>query len=290
MLCQIEKCCRYAERTGRTLIVDTNYNNSTYWNDNFSSYFLSRQKRLLLSIEQTTESLEEMSVFPEFLQGRLNIYTTKWLKIPSRGFYDTNSHLPINFDMEKNYPHDLLVHHHPNGGTSSLQALLRIILREDLSRELEYRLRSIGGGYIGVHIRHTDYRTDYNELLNNLKTSSPRRLFLGTDSKAVLDHFRTELRDTEIFSFTKMLSNDGQPIHIKRESLNEAEIYERNRDVILDLLILALSSKLLFSKIHSNSMSLGPYSGFSLLAHNLWASKITLKHLLEKSNIRFGLE
>src|SRR5947209_3468047 len=50
MLCQIEKCCQYADRVGRTVIVDTDYARSApaTFKDHLSKYFVSLRVGLVL--------------------------------------------------------------------------------------------------------------------------------------------------------------------------------------------------------------------------------------------------
>jgi hypothetical protein len=57
---------------------------------------------------------------------------------------------------------------------------------------------------------------------------------------------------------------------------------------ILDLVLLGLAQRLHLLEVYNNKH--GKYSGFSVLAYNLWSSKIVLKHLIEDSGVHFGLD
>jgi hypothetical protein len=77
--------------------------------------------------------------------------------------------------------------HHGSGRLrgASVAALARLRLHDNLSDELIKRLKSIGSDYISVHIRNTDYKTNYEALLNQL-SSHPgllryKNLFVATD-------------------------------------------------------------------------------------------------------------
>jgi len=292
MLCQLEKCCRYAEQAGRHVIVDTNYKHSNYFNDDFGKYFSSTQRKLFLSLEDAGEDIEAMSVFPGVLSGRVNSYTTDE-KVPREPFVDSLSKDEISFDFSKRYPEQLIVHHQLGGGDLSLLSLLRLRLREDIKFELEKRLIEIGGDYMAVHVRHTDYRSDYSKILATLVARAPKRIFVATDNQSVVDTFKDSLKNTRVFTFASSLSEDGDPIHVTSEMGND-EVFVRNRDAILDLLMLAFACDLRLSKVSEwrgqEYLPQSSYSGFSMLAHNLRMSKPVLKHLLSPTRIRFGLD
>lgn len=286
MLCQIEKCCRYAETTARTVVVDTAYIHSDYFKDDFSRYFSSKQKRLIFSIGDQAADMDAMQVYPEILQGRLYSYEVHFDgKILA--FCDTASGQPITFDFKRDHAQPLLVHHQAGGGSLSHSALLRLSLDRSLVDELMARIRTMGGPWIGVHIRDTDYSTGYESLLQQLKKVSAKRIFLATDSLQVRQRVESELKNTAVYSFSRRLSADGKPLH-KMRGMDDSDVFASNRDAILDLLMLALSTKLLFKKIEPNAYGVS-HSGYSVLAHHLWSSKIVLRHVISDPRIEFGL-
>ena len=69
-LVQIEKCCNYAEISGRKVIVDTAYTGSYTFHDALSNYFDSRQRGLILDVSKF-EISKARDVFPSHLSGRL---------------------------------------------------------------------------------------------------------------------------------------------------------------------------------------------------------------------------
>lgn len=287
MLCQIEKCCRYAELTSRTVIVDTAYAHSDYFRDKFSRYFSSRQRRLFLTPNGQVGDLDAMQVFPEFLQGRLNSYeTSRDNKHPI--YCDTATAQPITFNFNQNYAQPLLVHHQEGGGRLSGYALLRLTLTRSLLDELISRIKTIGGPWVGVHVRNTDYSTDYELLLNQLKQTSVSRIFLATDSLEVKSRFESELKNTTVYSFSNRLSADGKPVHFMRD-LKDDLVFNSNCDAILDLVMLGLSQRLLFQKIQPNEYG-ASYSGYALLAQHLYSARIVLRHLISDPRIRLGLD
>jgi hypothetical protein len=286
MLCQIEKCCRYAERTDRVVIVDTNYRHSPYFRDDLSRYFVSRQAKLCLCAKEFQDRFDQWQVYPDALFGRVNDYTAI-RDDKSYVRYDAQTGIPITFDFEKEYPHSLLVHHQGGGGVLSLFALLRIKIGRVVADELTARYRAIGTRYSAIHIRNTDLNTRYEAALAELKGGVAEPLLVATDDRKVVEEFRSALGD-RVFSFASLPANAGKPIHIMEQPEPELEVFRRNSDAILDLLMLSLSRKLYLLEVYNNRH--GKYSGFSVLAQNLWSSKIVLKHLVADSDIHFGLD
>ena len=255
MLCQIEKCCRYAELTKRVVIVDTNYQHSSYFKDDLCNYFQSNQNKLILSIRGYEKELEKLSVSPSFLQGVIFNYETV---LPDKNLIhlEAKTKLPITFDFSRDHDEDLLIYHQMGGGDVAFVTLLRMRLKDSLLGELEKRYQLIGENFSAIHIRNTDYESSYDEVLGDLKCNPPEKLFLATDNSNVLADFRSALERTEIFSFSKSLSGNKEPIHVFKD-MNFDQIKQRNEDAILDLLLLALSSKLYLVKIKKLYFNLG---------------------------------
>ena len=90
MLCQIERCCRYAETHDRTVLIDTEYRNTRAFRDRFSRYFVSRQDRVVLKTDHLSAYADLTDVFPTVAAGRLEDYRTRWdrkavrCRLPSR--------------------------------------------------------------------------------------------------------------------------------------------------------------------------------------------------------------
>jgi hypothetical protein len=286
MLCQIEKCCRYAEQTSRVVIVDTNYKNARHFKDDLKKYFTSNFPDLILSAEGYSAALNEMNVFPEFLAGRIGDYTTA--RDPeSRLECEIASQLPVTFDFSRDYQHQLLVHHQSGGGEISIFALMRMRAQAAIVNELHRRVSMIGVPYSAIHIRHTDYKTNYRNVLEELKNSPEEPLFVATDNRKVLEEFQSGLGVERVFSFSAPSLSNGKPIHTLE--LSETDTFSRNQDAILDLFMLALSKKLYLLKLENKrDTTFSEYSGFSRLARNLWSSKEMLKRVISRSEKRFS--
>ena len=78
LLCQIERACRYGERFGREVVVDTNHPSTTYFHDDFSSYFESLQPGLVLEFAGLAPGCDAGDVVPAFLAHRPSGYSIRF--------------------------------------------------------------------------------------------------------------------------------------------------------------------------------------------------------------------
>jgi hypothetical protein len=273
ILCQIERACRYAERFDRTVFVDTDYPGTRYIRDAFSRYFVSGQARLVLDADAIRGRIDDLEVFPGFLAGRTNRYGARY-DHTVKNFVDEETGRPISFDFDTDYPQPLLVHHAAGGGTLSIGALSRIRVSEDLAAQLRERLAAIGRDYVALHIRNTDYRTEYERWLMENRSKIVGPVFVATDNLATVAHCRSILGAERVHSFATLEAEAGQPVH---PIADRADAYQRNCDAILDLFMLACARQLYVFKLMPNLHGVN-YSGFSMLAANLQRSE----HLLER--------
>jgi hypothetical protein len=274
VFCQVEMHARYAEQTDRILLVDTAYKNSHFFNSQLSRYFLSGSRRLLLDAGPYLEQLNQLNVFPDFLKNRINDYERVW-NSELNGYCELNTNLPLAFDLSKHYDESLLVAHVAGGGESSFFSCARMRLRKELKEELVRRVQRLGGPYAAIHVRHTDHQTDYHDKLQELKKANIDKLFVATDNEYVIEEFKRELGSDRVYSFARLTGGNGRALHFKPASAELA--YMRNSDSILDLLLLALAKELHILPLKKGG---DKHSGFSLLARNLWASKIMLNRFI----------
>ncbi|HXQ47663.1 MAG TPA: hypothetical protein VN806_13660 [Caulobacteraceae bacterium] len=273
VLCQIERCCAYADRFGRLVVVDTAEQSDEYFRDRFSNYFISLRPNLLLDTDLVRGQLDSLDVRPAFLAGRLRAARPRYV-LERRMFIDEQSGQPISFDFECDHPETLIVHHQAGGGARSIGALARLSLRSELVEALRQRLAVLGHGYVGIHIRDTDYSTHYQAPLEQVAIDPGARIFVGTDSAAALAYCRAKYGADRVFSFAALRA-DGARLHRIEDA---AQAYERNRDAILDLVTLALATQFHMFELQPNAIGMR-FSGFSLLAATLRAQPAVLAQL-----------
>ena len=298
MLIQIERCCQYAEKTGRIVIVDTNSPYTIFFRDDFSNYFESRNKYLLLSVESVgRDVLNNLETFPPSLSKNIFEYEPFHL---DGYYYEKESKELLSFDFTKNYPHPLLVHEQCGGGDFGHMTLLRLKLKDHIISKLLNRLSLIDKtlNYHSIHIRNTGYTTNYLDRIDSLKQAlGGEKIFLATDNIDVLDAFKKTFEQDQMFNFSKLQISPDLSTSSERMTqdlmLSDMDIKEKNEDAILDLLVLALAKQFHYFPLDQshaiNKSSQPKFSGFTVLANNLHSWKIILKSLIDSENIIFGL-
>jgi len=283
MLCTIEAACRYAERFGRTVVVDTAFDGASHFRDRFSRYFVSRQADLLLDLEAVGGGLDDLETAPACLRGRIGAYRARYDVALDRRV-DADSGVPLTFDFEVDHPEPLLVHHHGNGGNRSFAALARLRLHDSLVDELVARLRAIGAPYSALHIRHTDYRSHYESELDALSRQVAGPVFIATDNREALAHCRAAFGPDRVHAFADLPQAAGRTLHDLAPS---DDAWSRNRDAILDLVMLGLSTTLYTFKLAPNHIGTTT-SGFSRLAIHLVENRPLLRELIGRHDPVFG--
>jgi hypothetical protein len=161
------------------------------------------------------------------------------------------------------------------------------LLKDLVKQELVSSLKKISGPFDAVHIRNTDYETDYEKIILQVISDNPANLYVATDSQGVLDEFRARLTSCNVFNFTEYLSRDAKPIHKERVGPTGWTI-SRNVDALRDLIMPSFAQKFTFGNVEGLNGGRYP-SGFSVLARSLRRNRIVLESLLHPSAISGGL-
>ena len=279
MLCQIAAVCEYSEQHGRTVIVDANHATTDCFRDDLSHYFDSLRPGLSLDIGGAPTDLAGLDVVPHCLAGRVHAYDAKY----QNGLWkwvEASTGEPITFDFDRDYDEPVLVHQSDGGGEGSIEALGRMRLRGHMLRELGRRLSVIGQPFLGVHVRNSDYRTNYQAVaqLPALRDSG-LPVFVATDDQSVVDHFIKVLGRARMFSFAALPIGAPVPIHRWRGEPGRRRL---NEDAILDLVMLALASQFHMFGLEPNFQR-AKFSGYSLLAANLRRRPEVLSSLIDRA-------
>jgi hypothetical protein len=265
MLCQIAAACEYGERYGRAVIIDANHATTDCFRDDLSHYFESLRPDLSLDTGAAPTDLAGLDVVPHCLIGRIHAYDARYQSGLWKWVEATTGE-PITFDFDRDYDEAVLVHQSDGGGEGSIGALARMRLQPHMLRELERRLGLIGQPFLGVHVRNSDYRTNYQAAAQTPAfLDSSRPVFVATDDRKVIDHFIQVLGRERVFSFAALPIGAPVPIHRWPGELGRRRL---NEDAILDLVMLALASQFYMFGLEPNFQQT-KFSGYSLLAANL---------------------
>ncbi|TPW33107.1 hypothetical protein FJU08_00615 [Martelella alba] len=259
-LVQLELCRSYAQRFGRTLIIDTNAGNLK---DDFHIYFEPLAHfgvPLRLYSADVVQDLNQIdSVRPAAVTHQLSTYKLKFIE---QRYVLADKKVPVQFDMAADHKEQLLVHEQCGGGRDSFNFLQHVCLQPFLANEIVKRLLSLKLGYDAIHVRHTDYQTDYRNFLKRLAPSvRGRRVLLCTDSPQVQEEAPALLAGcADVLMLSQIPDTGGLPGH----ELGREGAFKRNIDALTDLVAMACSRRFYFTNV-----SQGNISGFSMLAESL---------------------
>lgn len=154
--------------------------------------------------------IDDLEVFPGFLAGRTNRYRARYDHTVLR-LVDEETGGAISFDFDTDYPQPLLVHHACGDGTLSIGALSRMRASEDVANLPRERLAVIGRHYVALHIRNTDYRTEYEEWLTQNPGKFVSPVFVATDNRATVAHCRSTLGAKRCIRLRSSTPRPGSP-------------------------------------------------------------------------------
>lgn len=279
-LVQIERCWRYADEHNRTLVLDTRERSSGILLP-FDECFVpaSQPGHAIFSPgEALLELFEGLSAFPVELQGRIGTYTSSFNK-EQNNYVDDLTGVRLSFDFDREYTESLLINEQSGGGDLSIgvDCLTRLQLSPKVRYAVKQQLSKLpSSGYAAVHVRHTDYRTNYERFFRRIN----RRLGVGpllvcTDNAEVVERARHCFRRAEVMSLTALPKLNGMPLHDYAKKLDRDDRFVFFVSAISDLLALAGASMLYLSETQG-----GRLSGYSRLAAALQKDNSVLDQLV----------
>jgi hypothetical protein len=325
VMCQISEAYQFALQTNRKLIIDTRLSGIADDFSNYMELRdLSTEIELAVSRSRLNQ-LNEMTCYPSEIEGQLDLIYHKFLAFdskknnasiylnslsklrkllfyfckPSTEFSSLNRTKFIldyilirknvfDFKLQNqiNNTASVIIYHQSGGGEQSIDALNIFKLRREISLEIHNRLEFLGEDYDAIHIRNTDYRTDYLTFLMNIKSDiQNRQVLLCTDDSSIFAIANYVLANSTIHifsksSFSKSLKSTSMPLHFQWNlSLDNRK--ENNIKMLTDLVGLAKARRFFYSNLNYwNNEPYSGISGFSLLADNLNKNRIILDNWL----------
>jgi hypothetical protein len=260
-LCEIEKCWRYAETRGRRLIIDSSRSGL---HDDFWKYFVVKGRGdtvLRQGLDDAT--LNRLDVVPKMIEGRIDAYTTRYSD-SARHYVESKSGEPVTFRFDLDYRETLLVHEQSwVGAFVSTNCLNRLKFTDLVRKEIDRRLEGHDlENYIGIHVRHTDYKTNYKAFFSAIREKvSNKTVLLCADNVEVFRYANSFFRTNKVVRLSSFDDGDGKPLHAVK-SRNQLEV---NLEMLADLIGLARTQTL----VSTNVAEINRPSGFSLLALSL---------------------
>lgn len=259
-------CLRLSQLCERTFVIDTRF--GCYGIDVLKQFRLqgiSRSRIISTALEGVHQILQlsrNKSVVPKCISWSRFVQYTKGTVKPDSGIMDWPSRQLLRFKemtpfiLDKECEADVIFVA-DWGNAPNFQATLRHI--EPIPHIIDlYKSRrdKLPERYASIHVRHTDIKSDIEELWRNIRSDiEPWKfgVFVATDNESVLDFFRS--KGLVVHNFTKYGSEAGKALHLEKSISGLRTL----SDAVIDLLLIR-DSRVLFS----NSKG-----GFNMLARSL---------------------
>ena len=252
----------------------------------FDDYFLLRGHPEVVLRNGMTEQQKQkdwLGVWPPLDKSRLS---WKEFMDPSGFGNDLRSgqEILLKPNLARNYSEELLVYQAFGGGIAS-HSLVEELEVTTLVREwLEEKRKALPSRYVGLHIRHSDYRSDVSYFLDQVKKANiDLPIFLATDNHDIFTEAVSMFPDGQIFGFSSNRGiTPGTPLH----NPSNRKPPEWQRETVLmafaDLFALSGSHELHFPFVYVNQKrNRMKASGFSLLAQHLHDSPLLFERFFQ---------
>lgn len=283
---QITKSFRYARRTGRTLILDTTQSGlECAFEDLFeaSTAFGCEVIGWTPELGRFLDTVE--SVRPKALTHRTWGYRAEFLTETGE-CVDADTGAVLGFDFSADHQETLLIYDQLGGGYTGIDALSWMSLVKNVADEVGRRVCGLGSDFDAIHIRNSDYKTDYRNFF-----SRSAALFAGRSVLVCTDSARVKAEATEllgprvnVLSIANTPDTGGVPLHARPDGLDRAAA---NIDLISELIAMGRSKRFAFTTLkHTSNLAheRPRFSGLSVLAEMLRARPEVLPVLFSKAD------
>ena len=326
VLCQINEAYKFSKKSNRILLIDTRLSGLADSLSNYFDLLIQDNRIKINLNDEDIYKLNKLTCFPNEFEGKidwifhrfaaidskkmdtwkyfnsihnlfklllyvfknikLNSITLKikfianYLNIRKNKFY-------IQFDNLETHPAELIIHHMSGGGEESIEILNILKFKNEIVNKINLKINFLGFDYDAIHIRNTDYKSEYTTFLERIKPKTlGRKIFLCTDNLEIINVAKQTLIHSEIVEiqkyFPKSKTKNG-PIHFQW-GLSKETIHLNNIIMLADLLGMAKSKNLFYPNLAEN-IHRARISGFSLLAENLKSRPALVDQLMGGKNI-----
>ena len=276
VFCQIQECWRYAEEYGRTLIIDSTRSGLL---GHFSDFF-SVKPTTFRVIERINpklfQKLNGLRCNPPEFEGRLGDYVANYVE-EVRNYCEIAIGVRVAFDKEKDHDEQLLLYEQSGGGSQSAKLFPHLTVSPKIMALVCSRLALLKPDYIAVHVRNTDYRTNYGRFFFDIYPKTlDKNLLICSDDYEVIEKAKSVFRHANVFTVTDIPNMGKIPLHHPDVYDNDEDRHMATVRSLIDLIAMGGADALYF-----NNVSLGFPSGFSNLANTLFENKQLITSLLD---------
>lgn len=270
-LCGLARSLEAAERFQRLIIVDTTFSGLMA---EFDDVFCFREGNPKNRIAMETLDLSAVSkndVYP--WDGSAGISLPEFLSRDSYLEYlKSRPEALLQPQLTVDHAEQLIIFHSRGGGIKSHELAKKLSVVDSIQEEITSKISALPEKYIGVHIRHTDYKTEVVPFLTALKRKvGGRPIYLATDNDHVVE------TACELFGESQVFYSPPTFRLLPGEARHNYFNFETDRDrraatilSLVDLYALARSDSLVYPPIYVNKKKNRiKDSGFSTLARFL---------------------
>lgn len=280
VLCQISKCVEYAEQHRRTLIIDTKKSGLFRDFDDFFEFIDINTAVHTHTSAALYQQLNTSSCYPPQCQGQLNHYVTSYnRKLKCHAIIGQRR--KTSFAFNRRYAHQCLVHETCGGGLASMKLLPRLQLCEALAQRVRQQLAVLGEDYVAIHVRHTDYQTDYKKYFKTIRSQlENKRVLVCSDNSDVIEHARIFFQQADVITTSGPQLSGGQCLHVPANYSDEQQRHDAPHRAIIDLIALACAKTIHIPQIININPNIHDgISGFARLAKTLAQNKQVIQQL-----------
>ena len=312
VLCQIWVSYKYAQALKRTLWIDTHCaglaDDLAYYMHPHDGAWENPSKVRFGITSEDYKKLNRLSCYPNILSGRLdqlghyfmsspvaagftedmNLFLrilnrfkycfSPSIDLPIFSFYSfmrLNANLrvhPVDFIGKHLKKEAVVLYTPPISGSESLQTLKLLRLNEYIRKQIFERLKDLPDDYDAIHIRHTDYRTNYEAFIQSISNELiGRTVLVCSDNADVIQFAKKNLMCSKVVSVTSFdeLSTDPCSLRPAHYQWHLPLDIRRNRNIsmLAELVGLSKSGHFFYTTVKKDSFE--GYSGFSKLAEGL---------------------
>jgi len=189
----------------------------------------------------------------------------------------------LTFDFEKDYSESILVHEQFGGGNLSFGLLERITISENIRSFVLHRIARLDKDYVAIHVRNTDYRTNFESLFNTIYPKvAGKSVLICSDDAEVIAKAKNYFNASKVLTASDIPHTNQKPLHHEWTMKADEDRKKAAINSIVDLCALGLSGKLYFMDVTA-----GHPSGFSRLAGHLHENKHLVLKLLQITHTDF---
>ena len=288
-LCQVSKCIEYAARNDRDLFIDTRLSGGLQI-DFFQCFKLLKSFSVNIKNLDRSYDGDEIKKLISIDHGNSLEKILDHIQVSTSGGAAKYQNKCLTFDFSREYSDPLLIHASDGGGWSSYRLLHLLTLRTTIRKAVKQAFKNLPKNYISIHVRDTDYSSDYELFIRQIRglISASSCLFISSDNPKAVAHVQTVFGKDRVWTIPSPSSihvnlDSNSPLHSRELYLNEKSRFDFSIKCIIDLLLLANGEKIFFPRLGN-----GMYSGFSVLALHLNKHKYLITQLIE-GNIKNAL-